>query len=1030
MLLKVAKQKPTAHGLANWSVQHPIAVIMITLAVMLISVFSLDKLNIDLLPHIIYPEIRVRVVDPGVPASVMEDEITRQLEEQLAITEDATHIESTTREGRSAVDLSFEYGKDIDIALRDASTRLDRAKRFLPDSIDPPVIYKRDPSQLPVAEYIVSSSSLDPAQLRRWVDYRLAKWLVNQPGVAAAEVGGGQEREIQIITHADRLTSANIDILDIANLIRDNNQDISAGRLHAEGREISGRTQGRYSSLEDIKNQPIRLRSTDGQEHTIRLNDVADIIDGYTEERLKIRLNGLPGIKLSIQKQPQANTVTVVDAVNDELERLQNNQTIPESIVITAVNDEARYIRRSLDNASSAALGGMILAMITVLLFLGNIRRTLIIGSAIPIAILVTVMLMALGGLSLNTMTLGGLALGIGMLVDSSIVVLENIFRHQTEENDGLATQTAVSEVSSAIIASTSTNLAAVLPFLFIGGLIGLLFSELIFTISAAIIASLVVSMTLIPALANKLPPPKTKKAKIVVFPHIQNLYRRILSFSLKQPWLVIALFVTLLILYLPDLLKPAGNFLPRMDDGRIAIHLTTDKGTHVNEMDKVTRQVEKMVQEQGDIEHIFTTVGGFVFGRSKYETANRANILVQLTTAAKSDSKAWIKKLRKTITDAKFVGVKVRIRSRGIRGLRLGNNDQKLTFRVRGENIRELEKISQQISAILKQQSNITNIENSSEEQGLELNIAVNKKRAKDFDLTVRDIGQAVRYALEGSEVTSFIENDQRIDINLRIDRQIRPSPDSIGQLIIFSKNAPKKAIRLSDLADIKVISVTADILRDQQQRIVEVTANLENSNNIADAIKNALAAFKTIELPKGYDIYEAGDLEKLEKSQRYGYLLLGLALFLVLVVMAVQYESLRNPLIIIFSVVFATIGVALGLRITDTSISMPVWLGLIMLAGIVVNNAIVLVEFIEIQRTKGQLKLDAIISAATLRLRPILMTSLTTVFGMLPLAMALGEGSELLQPLAVTIVSGLSFSILVSLFLVPAIYRYLGKS
>ena len=325
-------ERPIGGGLAAWSVRHPVGVVMITLAVMVLGLFSLQRLNIDLLPHIIYPDIRVRIVDSGVPAAIMEDEVTRQLEEQLAITEDAVYIESETTEGRSAVSLSFEYGKDIDLALRDASTRLDRAKRFLPDTIDPPIIYKRDPSQRPVAEYVISSPLRDPVELRSWVDYSLGKWLLNLPGVAAAEVGGGLVREIQVVADQERLAGLGLDVLDISDTLQSGNQETPAGRLVMEQGEISGRTAGRFQSVEEIINLPIRVETEQGRSRLLHLGEVAQVIDGAEEERLRIRLNGLPGIKLSMQKQPQANTVAVVDRVNQRLSELQRDGLVPEDI--------------------------------------------------------------------------------------------------------------------------------------------------------------------------------------------------------------------------------------------------------------------------------------------------------------------------------------------------------------------------------------------------------------------------------------------------------------------------------------------------------------------------------------------------------------------------------------------------------------------------------------------------------------------------------------------------------------------------
>ena len=1028
-------------GIAEWSIRHPIGVVMITLAVMVLGVFSMERLNIDLLPHIIYPEIRVRIIDPGVPATIVEDEITRQLEEQLAITEDAIHVESITSEGRSAVSLAFEYGKDIDIALRDASTRLDRAKRFLPDTIDPPIIYKRDPSQIPIAEYVISSSMRDSVELRSWVDYSLGKLLVNLPGVAAAEVGGGLVREIRIVVDQNRLSGLGLDVLDIADTLEAGNLDTPAGRLLMERGEISGRTAGRFRSVEEIINLPIPLPGKDGKTRMVYLGEVAQVIDGAEEERLKVRHNGLPGIKMSIQKQPQANTVSVVDAVKVRLEKLKQDGLIPEDIKIHAVDDQSVYVRQSLNNAVAAASSGAILAMGVVYLFLGSLRRTLIIGSAIPIAILVTFILMVSGNLTLNIMTLGGLALGIGMLVDSTIVMLENIYRHQREGGDNQkngfdaeASVAAAAEVNSAIVASTSTNLAAVLPFLFITGLVGLLFRELIFTISAAIAASMLVALTLVPALAGRIPAKGEgllRRGINLVIDRMRDGYAFILTHLLKVYPLVILVFVVGLAASLFHLTDAKQIFLPDLDEGKVDVRITTDRGISLASTDEVTERIEQLMAAQPEVESIFTIVGGNVFGRSQHESANRASLKVQLKPMAErgGSSKKWIQRMREQVQKMQLAGVKVHIRMPGIRGIKLNRSDDDIAFRIKGPDLRILEGIADDMVERLSVVGALSNLQHSSEDRNQELSVVVDRERAAVYGLVVEDIGKVVRYALEGSAITDYISADQSIDVRLRLDRREMSSPADVENIILFSKTEPRVAVRLSDIAEIRLVAAPAAIMRDQQQRIVEVTASLATGVSLSDAIKDAREQLDGLEMPAGYSYYDAGSLETLQEGQDLSLQLLVLAIFLVFVVMAVQYESLRNPLVIILSVPFATIGVMLGLDWTGLPTSMPVWLGLIMLAGIVVNNAIVLVEYIEIERSHGRELVAAIIKAAHLRLRPILMTTLTTVVGMLPLALALGEGSEMLQPLAVTIVSGLLFSSLVSLLLVPSFYRLLAK-
>ncbi len=1025
-----------AAGLAGWSIRHPIGVVMLTLALMLLGLYALDRLRIDLLPHIIYPDVRVRVLLPGVPAPVMEDEVTRQLEEQLAITEDAISIQSRTREGRSAVDLSFRYGTDIDKALRDASTRLDRAKRFLPDDVEPPVIYKRDPAQRPVAEYIASSALRDPVQLRAWVDYRFGKWLLNLPGVAAVETGGGLVREVSILADQYRLAGVGLDLLDLRDAVSDNNIETPGGRLEMNETEIVTRTAGRLRNVDELTRLPLPDRNADnaGGGQTLYLGDIARIIDGAEEQRLRIRLNGLPGVKVSIQKQPGANTVGVVDAVDAEIERLKNNRLIPPDIELRKVDDQAHYIRQSVRNAAGAALSGAVLAMLVVYLFLGDFRRTLIIGTAIPVAILVTFILMAAGGLTLNIMTLGGLALGIGMLVDSTIVMMENISRHQRAGDAD--TQQAAAEVNSAIIASTATNLSAVLPFLFISGLIGLLFRELIFTVSAAILASMLIALTLVPALAAKVgddaPAGRLRRTIDWLLNKLSSGYARLLGWLLHPAamLLVVAAFITGLALTLPWLLDARQTFLPRLDEGRVSISLRADRGIDLEGMDRLTRRIEQIVAAQPETDTQFTTVGGFVFGRSQFEASNFASIQVGLLPAEQRDvdTKTWIKRVKRLIDKEQIAGARISLRSRSLRGVRTSRGNDEIALRVQGPDLDQLNRLGDQIATRLKAVEGLTNIEHSGEDVTQEFAIHIDRQRAAGYGLNARDIGQMVRLAVSGNRISSFVADDRRVNILLRIERDQMNSPEDLESILLFSKTRPRVAIHLSDLASVELVSSPASIWRDRQQRIVEITASPIGDISVEQASEAALNAAREITLPPGYVLYEAGNLEALKQGRDTGRQLLALALFLVFAAMTVQYESLRNPLIIMLGVPFAITGVVIGLQITGLPVSMPVWLGLIMLAGIVVNNAIVLVEYIELQRDRGLTRRDAIVSAAHLRLRPILMTTLTTVVGMLPLALALSEGAELLQPLAVTIVAGLLFSTLVSLLLIPLLYSLLA--
>ncbi|NOR43843.1 MAG: MMPL family transporter [Gammaproteobacteria bacterium] len=1026
------KQRFRTGGLAAWSIHHPIGVTMLTLTVIIFGLFSFKQLGINLLPHIISPEVLVRIVDQGVPASIMEDRVTRQLEEQLAITEDAIAIDSRTKEGRSAVDLSFPYGTDIDNALRDASIRLDRAKRFLPENDDAPVIYKRDPAQIPVMELIISSNTLNSVELRSWADYTFSKWFLNLPGVASTEVGGGLQREIHIIPDQEKLANIGLSLQNFSRQIKQQNTDSPGGRMFAKRQEITTRAEGRFSSLQELEQLPLQTSNIASDEindidDTVRVDDVAQVVDKHKDERLRIRLNKIPGIKLSIQKQPHANTVAVVDEVKHRLTNLKAQNAIPDDIEVAVVDDQSIFVRHAINNASLAAGSGALLAMIIIYLFLGSILRTLIIGTAIPIGIMVTFIIMQSLGLTLNIMTLGGLALGMGLLIDSTIVMLENITRHQSEGNtsDEDAINAAI-EVNSPIVASTSTNLGALLPFLFIGGMTGMLFEELIITITSAMLASLVVAITLVPALGAKV------KYKIIKDSYISMLinfikvkYHNNSDKFLMNPAKTFIIFCLLFVFAIYQINETKRIDFPRVDEGKISISITGDPGMQLEEMDSAVDQIEDLLLQQAEVLTLFTTAGGFVFGRSEYENSNRSSITVQLTPSDQrtTTSDQWSNQIRKKIETLNLTGFKVHLRVAGVRGLHITRGSDDVSIHIRGNNLDTLRELGNQATKLLETITGLRNLTHSYEQVKEELKIHIDRERAAEFGVDASVIGEALKIALDGQIISNYIEGDRDFDIRMRLPRKNSYNPNVLQNLMVDYKNG--NAIRLGDVAHVSREATASRIVRSQQQRIVEISASYDveaDQNKVLDDVMSKLTA---LNLPEGYVLYDNDTNKTLKEGQKTGLIVLFLSIFLVFVVMAVQYESLLNPLIIMLSIPFAATGVAIGLLINaDMTISMPVWLGLIMLTGIVVNNAIVLVEQIEIEREKNDSLIESIKNAAALRLRPILMTTLTTVFGMMPLAIGLGEGSEMLQPLAFVIVWGLSFSLFVSLILVPSLY------
>jgi multidrug efflux pump subunit AcrB len=633
-------------------------------------------------------------------------------------------------------------------------------------------------------------------------------------------------------------------------------------------------------------------------------------------------------------------------------------------------------------------------------------------------------------------MTLGGLALGVGMLIDNTIVMLENITRHQRDNPDPQAAATeAAGEVNSAIVASTTTNLAAVLPFLFISGLTGLLFRELIFTISAAIVGSLVVALTLVPSLAARRAANTQGRMRVVIdrtMERVQNAYVRLLAKVLAARLLVVVIMVAGLVAIVFGVFWSAKReYLPALDDGRVNASITMDPGISVEEMDRVVKRLERLALAQGNVESLYTLVGGRIFGRTQRETPNESTVAIQLVplTERALSSQAWIKRFSSALQKEQLAGLRVRARVAGIRGLRVGRSDDDISVRIQGPDLEVLARLGEQVLQRLRGTPGLRNLQHSSEQRWHELAVEIDRQRSAELGLDVDRVGRAVKIALEGLVVSDYLDGDRSYDIRVRLPQQEFDNPQALESILLFGPRRERPAVYLRDVAKVTLVSTPAEIRRENQRRIVEVTGSLAGDLSLGEVSALVKQRLHGLQLPTGYIMYSGGTDVVLAQGSELAWILASLALFLVYVVMAVQYESLRNPTVIMLSVPFTMIGVGLGLLLIGLPVSMPVWLGVIMLIGIVVNNAIVLVEYVEILRERGMAMHEAILEAGRLRLRPILMTSLTTVVGMLPLALGLGEGAEMLQPLAVTIVFGLSFSMLVSLVLVPVLYELLHR-
>ncbi|RUO31178.1 efflux RND transporter permease subunit [Aliidiomarina soli] len=1022
-------------GLASLAIRRPIGTLSIASVIFVLGLFFVQRLPVDLLPHIEYPQITITVNYPGVAPEVMEEQVTRVVERNMAAAENLVLIDSRASEGRTNVNLHFELGTNLDLALQDAGRLLELAKTQLPTDIEPPRLYKRDPSQDPVWQAGFSSSVRSEVEVDNWVTNQLTPQLNAIRGVASVEAAGGQEREIQVVVDQHRLAAFNLSMNDLIELLAAENVDIASGWMTSESFDVMAKTDGMLTSASEIANLLLTVPGTDQR---IRLSEVAEVSDGHAEQRLFSRLNGVPAVQVSVTKLPQANTVEVTEAVQQVMQQLERSGFLPDDIEYQAVDDQAYFIRGAITSVGTAALLGGILAMLVVFLFLGSLRKSFVVGLSIPIAIMATFSLMGLSGLTLNVISLGGLALGVGLLLDNAIVMLETIFRKLKEgaASGEEAAHEGAREVTSAITAGTLTNLAAVLPFLLITGYAAIIFRELILTISFAILATLAAALTVVPMLAALLVKVKWQsglaQSRLItgfdrLIQVLSNGYARALLPLLRMPYL--SLLVTALALWgIIAIGSKLGNeFLPQVDDGGVSVRMVLPSGTPPGETDAAARQIEAVVMDMPHVDTVFSLVGGHLGGGIINPRPGTSNIGIQLTSASqRPDMTAgqWVSEAQQRLDQLDLPGARISVRPPSISGLQFSPGGADFSLTLVGDELQLLRSYARDIEALLQGIPGLDGLEVGREDRSPLMRIVVDRERAADLGLRVSEVGNAVRNAVEGAVPTRFIDGSYEYDVRLLLPREQISDEETLGNMILFRHQG--EPIFLRDVASFSLGEGPAHIERENQNRVVRVNGDINTeASDVGTIMAEVERRMADFEMPDEVAVIYSGQWETIQETNAELRTVVLLALFLVFVVLAVQYERLSNPLVILTAAPLALLGVVAMLGVTGTAMSAPVLIGVVLLIGIVVNNAILLVEYIEIgRRQQNMAVIDAVQSAARVRLRPILMTTLTTVLGMLPLALGLGEGAEIMHPLALAVVGGLSVSMLLTLFLIPAFY------
>ncbi|MHB8791145.1 MAG: efflux RND transporter permease subunit [Desulfobulbaceae bacterium] len=1018
-------------NLPGFSVRRPVFTTMVTLVVILIGVVSLNRLRIDLLPDVELPTINVRTSYEGASPEVMERLVTQILEEIIATVPGVEEMTSQSSEGSSSIRVTFVWGTDIDTAALDVLTKIEEEIDELPEDVERPRVRKFDIGSFPVVVLGISSE-LDPVELTELIENQIRYRFSRVPGVAQVDVLGGFNREVRIELDPDRVNALGLPLDTILQAIRDANLDLPAGKIEQGRFEVTLRAPAQFVNLQEIKNTVIHEQ----EGATVTLGEIAEVSDTYEKLVRYIRVNGERGVRVAIRKQSDANTVEVSKQILAEIKAV--NTAFPQIRIIPVIN-QGNFIERSIDNVKKSVLYGGGLAILVLLFFLRNVRSTVVISLAIPISVIATFSLIYFGGLTLNLMTLGGLALGVGMMVDNSIVVLENIFRRRNEAAESLeeASVRGAVEVSSAIVASTITTLVIFLPLIFVRGVAGILFKELAYVIIFSLVCSLLVALSLVPMLAAKLMRRRTGipreaggrrvLARLAagaesILLRLNSGYQNLLRRALGHRWLTVGAAFALLgasLLLLPFI---GTEFLPPSDEGEVRVTGEMEIGTRLDLVDRQSRIMEKMITT--NVPEAVSSVVSVGSTGWRATAISRSEMSLSLVPSAerRRSNVAIAEDLRQKLS-GNIAGMKIRTRAPQGQFLleRLLGGDEGLTVEVRGFDLDTLEVLAGQVAEAVEGVAGITDVESSRQAGIPQQEFTIDRDKVAALGLSVRDVTRVIETAMAGSRAGEFRSGGDSYRIFVQLKDAEKRSLDEVLNLTLTT--AAGEQVSLRNLVTAESGRGPIFIDRKDQQRLVTVQANVAG-RDLGSVAADVRERLNLIPRPVGYDLEVSGKFEEQQKAFRELVVSLVLALILVYMVLACQYESLRNPLVVMFSVPLAAIGVLVILFLTGTTLNLQSYIGCIMLGGIVVNNAILLVDQATQLTGSGMGVHDAVMEAGRRRLRPILMTSLTTILALIPLALGIGEGADAQAPLARAVIGGLTGSTMITLVLIPVLY------
>jgi hydrophobic/amphiphilic exporter-1 (mainly G- bacteria), HAE1 family len=1000
------------------AVRRRVTVIMLTLAVIAFGLVGYRRLPLELFPDITYPSLTVQTEFPDTAPPEVENLVTKPIEEAVGVLRGLQSVHSVSRPGVSEVTLEFDWGTDMDQMSMEVREKLDR--RLLPEEARDPVVLRFDPALDPIVRLSLSGPG-ELTELRRFAERQIKQDLETVKGVASAQIKGGLESEVQVAVDQERLAALGIPLDRLRAVLGVSNVNLPGGALRGQESQYLIRTVNEFDTVEEIGD--LVVAQQDGA--PVRLHDVAKVWMGAKEREEITRVGGKEAVEIAIYKEGDANAVSVSRLLKQRLD--QWRAKLPAGQSIEVLFDQSEFIKQSLDEVRDSALIGGLLAIAVLFLFLRDVRSTLIIAVSIPISIIATFVVMYRMGISLNVMSLGGLTLGIGMLVDNSIVVLESIFRKRQE---GLplfrAAVEGTDEVGAAVIASTLTTVVVFVPLIFVEGVAGQLFKDQALTVTISLLASLVVALTVAPMFASlggrsvAVGPDDDQLAagSKLSLGRVSQRYDNVVRAAVRRAPLTIALALGAFALALLGASRLDTELIPQLTEGEFFLEMNLPEGTALPATDRVVAAVEKEAAGEPAIERYYSTIGSrLVSGGMSLNT--KGENLAQINVAMKDRSDdvteaAVIDRLRQGYANQPDLQVKVGRPS-------YFTLKTPIEVAVYGEDLEALRDYSLELVGDLEAVPGLVDVRSSLEAGNPELQVVFDRERLAALGLDMGTMSQTLKQRVQGVVPTRFKEADRQIDIRLRNDEDTRRSLDDVRNLVLPGPDG--QPLRLLSVADVRLERGPAEIHRLQQQRAAMITANLDG-RGLGAAVADVEAKLAADPPPAGLSTEIGGQNREMQVSYRSLRFALILAVFLVYLVMASTFESFLHPLIVLATIPLSIVGVVLGLLLLGIPINVMVLIGVILLAGVVVNNAIVLIDCVNRLRRRGVDKVEAVVMAGHIRLRPILMTTLTSVLGLLPMALAWGEGSELRQPLAITVLFGLSVATLLTLVVIPAVY------